>query len=53
MSDMLRVTTPRRPYQRPTIQVVLADPVTELLQQTGSCGTLQDGCGQENTPPIC
>ena len=53
MSEMSRVTPPRRPYQRPTVQVVLAEPVTELLQQSGPCGTVEDGCGQPNQPPVC
>jgi hypothetical protein len=53
MSETSQEAPRRRPYQSPTVQVVLADPVTELLQGTGTCGTINDGCGQPNQPPLC
>ena len=53
MSEKPVVTSSRRPYQAPTVQVVLADPVTELLQATGTCGTIEDGCGRPDQPPLC
>ncbi len=44
--------TLRKPYVAPSIQLVQADPVTELLQGTGACGTIPDGC-QDVGLPIC
>lgn len=43
----------RKPYVPPTIQVVQADPITELLQTSGPCGTVEDFCGTTGRPPLC
>lgn len=43
----------RKPYVAPVIQAVQADPVTELLQTSGPCGTLEDFCGTTGAPPLC
>jgi hypothetical protein len=46
--------TRRKPYVAPSIQVVQADPVGELLQvSSGPCGTVEDLCGTANRPPLC
>lgn len=53
MQPIEKSDTRRKPYAAPTIQTVQADPVTELLQATGPCGTVEDLCGTAGRPPLC